>query len=54
MLAVGFEPTVWAGDRPQTYASDLAATAGTGMHVVCNIILGRVRLTIFAVEKKKV
>jgi hypothetical protein len=26
---VGFEPTISAGERPQTYASDRAAT-GTG------------------------
>ena len=29
MPPVGFEPTVSAGDRPQTYALDRAAT-GTG------------------------
>ena len=29
MTAVGFEPTVSAGERPQTHASDSAAT-GTG------------------------
>ena len=29
MPSVGFEPTVWAGERPQTYALDRAAT-GTG------------------------
>ena len=29
MPPVGFEPTVLAGDRPQTYALDRAAT-GTG------------------------
>jgi len=27
MLPVGFEPTVSAGDRPQTYALDRAAIA---------------------------
>jgi len=29
MLSVGFEPTISVGERPQTYALDLAAT-GTG------------------------
>ena len=29
MPPVGFEPTIWAGERPQTYALDRAAT-GTG------------------------
>jgi hypothetical protein len=29
MLPVGFEPTISAGERPQTYALDLAVT-GTG------------------------
>ena len=31
MQPVGFEPTVSAGERPQTYALDRAAT-GTGTH----------------------
>ena len=30
MSPVGFEPTVSAGERPQTYALDLVAT-GTGV-----------------------
>ena len=30
MFPVGFEPTISAGERPQTYASDRAAT-GTGI-----------------------
>ena len=29
---VGFEPTTWAGERPQSYALNLAAT-GTGIYV---------------------
>jgi len=29
MPPVWFEPTIWAGERPQTYALDHAAT-GTG------------------------
>ena len=32
MLSVRFEPTVSAGERPQTYASDRAAT-GTGQEL---------------------
>ena len=32
MPPVGFEPTISAGERPQTYALDLAAT-GTGISV---------------------
>ena len=33
MPPVGFEPTISAGERPQTYALDRAAT-GTGIYVV--------------------
>ena len=33
MPPVGFEPTISAGERPQTYALDRAAT-GTGTHVL--------------------
>ena len=33
MPPVGFEPTISAGERPQTYALDRAAT-GTGFHTV--------------------
>jgi len=32
MPAVGFEPTISAGERPQTYVLDRAAT-GTGKRV---------------------
>ena len=32
MPPVGFEPTISAGERPQTYALDGAAT-GTGLHL---------------------
>ena len=35
MLPVGFEPTISAGERPQTYALDHAAT-GTGRLVNCD------------------
>ena len=34
MPPVGFEPTISAGERPQTYALDRAAT-GSGIYVVC-------------------
>jgi len=33
-----FEPTISAGDRPQTYALDRAAT-GTGVHVITSVNL---------------
>ena len=33
MPPVGFEPTISAGKRPQTYAFDRSAT-GTGKHMV--------------------
>ena len=33
MSPVGFEPTISAGERPQTYALDRAAT-GTGYEVM--------------------
>ena len=32
MSPVGFEPTILAGERPQTYTLDRAAT-GTGINV---------------------
>jgi len=38
MLPVGFEPTISAGERPQTYALDRAATAtgqSTPSYVIC-------------------
>ena len=31
MPPVGFEPTIWAGERPKTYVLDRAAT-GTGIN----------------------
>ena len=37
MPPVGFEPTVSAGKRPQTYALDCAAT-GTGCMLVLTLI----------------
>jgi len=33
MPPVGFEPTISAGERPQTYTLDRAAT-GTGIYIV--------------------
>ena len=35
MSPVGFEPTISAGERPQTYALDRAAT-GTGFLKLCS------------------
>ena len=43
MPPVGFEPTISAGERPQTYALDRAAT-GTGYlnkYVTLNNLLGQ-------------
>ena len=37
MPLVGFEPTISAGERPQTYALDRAAT-GTGNYLTLDII----------------
>ena len=37
MPPVGFEPTISAGERPQTYALDCAAT-GTGKVIYYNIL----------------
>ena len=37
MIPVGFEPTVSAGERPQTYALDRAAT-GTGSRTYITIL----------------
>jgi len=34
MSPVGFEPTISAGERPEIYFSDCAAT-GTGLLVLC-------------------
>jgi len=36
MLPVGFEPTISAGEWPQTYALDCAAT-GTGIHNIYTV-----------------
>ena len=38
MPPVGFEPTISAGERPQTYALDRAAT-GTGYYDICYLDL---------------
>ena len=38
MLQVGFEPTISAGERPQTYALDRTAT-GTGIIIIIIIII---------------
>ena len=36
MPRVGFEPTISAGERPQTYALDRTAT-GTGTYIVLTV-----------------
>ena len=47
MLPVGFEPTISAGERPQTYALDLAATGAvyiccrSGVGVFCLYFLSK-------------
>jgi len=46
MNSVGFKPTISAGERPQTYASDRAAS-GTGLTkliILLNILKFYVRL----------
>ena len=52
MAPVGFEPTISAGERPQTYALDRAAT-GTG-----NLSLFRLRIylitCVFMINSKNV
>jgi len=42
MPPVGFETTISAGERPQTYALDRAAT-GTGYHIQYRCIYCRLR-----------
>ena len=37
MLPVGFEPTMSAGERPQTYALDRAATGTGSLIITCYI-----------------
>ena len=36
MPPVGFEPTISAGERPQTYALDRAATGTVLVQFICN------------------
>jgi len=38
MLPVGFEPTISAGEQPQTYTLDRAAT-GTGIYSIYTIYI---------------
>ena len=45
MLPVGFEPTMSAGEWPQTYALDLAAT-GTGTFLTTLLFIFRYTLII--------
>ena len=37
MPPMGFEPTVWGGERPQTYVLDRAAT-GTGILLILFVL----------------
>jgi len=39
MPPVGFEPTISAGERPQTYALDYAATGTGNLHLVPRLIM---------------
>jgi hypothetical protein len=48
MPVVGFEPTISAGERPQTYAWDRAAT-GTGKHTYLSSIQFCVNLYVYFV-----
>jgi len=41
MAPVGFEPTISAGERPQTYALDRAATGTSNMYVYCLLFLDK-------------
>ena len=40
MVPVGFEPTISAGERPQTYALDRAVT-GTGLLNKCHLKISK-------------
>ena len=42
MPTVGFEPTISAAERPQTYALDRAAT-GTGLHKLLTSVTAGIR-----------
>ena len=42
---VGFEPTISAGERPQTYALDRAAT-GTGNEIIIVIVIIIIIITV--------
>jgi len=44
MTPMGFEPTISAGERPQTYALDRAAT-GIGEICICMNKIEKVRFT---------
>jgi hypothetical protein len=50
MPRVGFESTITAGERPQTYTLDRAATGtGTSSHLVPDIILSTIHSYTFIV-----
>ena len=44
MPPVGFEPTIWAGERPQTYALDRAVTWND---IKCDIVVKNVLVSFF-------
>ena len=44
MPPVGFEPAISAGERPQTYALDRAAT-GTGYVALCSLKNSHIAIT---------
>ena len=39
MPLVGFKPTISAGERPQTYALDRAATGADHIYIIINVII---------------
>ena len=44
MPPVGFEPTISAGERPQTYALDRAAT-GTGILIIMKLLIKKILIS---------
>ena len=45
MRPAGVEPTIWAGERPQTYALDRAAIGTGNLHIrYYNLILNLVNV----------
>ena len=53
MSSVGFEHTISAGERPQTYALVRAATVtGMYMHLIFQILLRKKQKTFFLINKR--